>query len=261
MREVQVCALWVLLGVGCAARPAEPSADRAEPVTSAAHHPPMRIAAAGCAGPPAAPPTPGLPPLPPGMVCPYCTGDLPPGADPDDEPPSAPHLAVKWYPKTQRIDIDTDRADLKTVCERIGRLIGAPVLVDPAVEETLTVCLREIPWREGLEVIAKLTRCELEERPGKVFVFRQPGDLVSIQLDHAPLRTLLQLLAAYAGRDIVLPPQLLGTATVDLRGDVPTMLQGALDAARLPYDVEWGDPIRLRARSRIEVEPRLFELR
>jgi len=104
-----------------------------------------------------------------------------------------------------RIDIDVEDAGLADVMEQIGRLVDRNVLVDPSVQERVTVSLREIPWRDAVDVIARMTRCDVEERPGGILILTQPPR-VTIQFSDANVRTVLQLLAAYSGKTIVLGP-------------------------------------------------------
>lgn len=117
---------------------------------------------------------------------------------------------------SQRIHVDVDRVDLALVMERIGRQVGRNILVDPTVQETVTVSLRDIPWREAVDVIARMTRCEVEERTGGILVLTQPPK-VTIQFTDANVRTVLQLLAAYSGKNIIISPNVRGEITLDLK--------------------------------------------
>jgi type II secretory pathway component GspD/PulD (secretin) len=116
----------------------------------------------------------------------------------------------------QRIHIDVDNVDLADVMDLIGRQVGRNILVDPTVQESVTVSLRDIPWREAVDVIARMTRCEVEERPGGILVLTQPPK-VTIQFTDANVRTVLQLLAAYSGKNIIISPKVAGTVTLDLK--------------------------------------------
>jgi type II secretory pathway component GspD/PulD (secretin) len=116
----------------------------------------------------------------------------------------------------QRIHIDVDNVDLADVMDLIGRQVGRNILVDPTVQESVTVSLRDIPWREAVDVIARMTRCEVEERPGGILVLTQPPK-VTIQFTDANVRTVLQLLAAYSGKNIIISPRVNGTVTLDLK--------------------------------------------
>jgi type II secretory pathway component GspD/PulD (secretin) len=80
----------------------------------------------------------------------------------------------------------------------------------------VTVSLRDIPWREAVDVIARMTRCEVEERQGGILVLTQPPK-VTIQFTDANVRTVLQLLAAYSGKNIIISPNVRGEITLDLK--------------------------------------------
>lgn len=117
---------------------------------------------------------------------------------------------------SQRIHVDVDDVDLSEVMERIGRQVGRNILVDPSVQERVTVSLRDIPWREAVDVIARMTRCEVEERAGGILILTQPPK-VTIQFTDANVRTVLQLLAAYSGKNIIISPNVTGSVTLDLK--------------------------------------------
>jgi type IV pilus assembly protein PilQ len=115
-----------------------------------------------------------------------------------------------------RINLDVVREDLREVMDQIGRRVNRNILVDPDVNEEVTVALRDVPWLEAVEVIAQMTRCEVEERQGGVLMLTQPPK-VTIQFTDANVRTVLQLLAAYSGKNIIIAPEVGGRITLDLK--------------------------------------------
>jgi len=128
-----------------------------------------------------------------------------------------------------RIEVDVEDMDLAEVMEQIAAKSGARIEVDPNVSECVSVSLRQIPWREAVEVIAKMTRTEVHElREGGLLIY-QPGDL-HISYCNASARTVAQLLAAYSGKSLVLAPGALsGETTVEIRSDLaPGTLPGAM---------------------------------
>lgn len=102
------------------------------------------------------------------------------------------------------VSIDVDGEDLREYCERghpFGR--GAPpVLVDPSVDEKLSVRLHDVPWCDALAYVALLTRCQIEDR-GKVLVLTQPPP-VTIRTRGATVASLLKLLSGYAGKNLAI---------------------------------------------------------
>ncbi len=99
--------------------------------------------------------------------------ELTPDAD-SDAAPTPRRLVADPRQQTMRINIDVEGVDLADVMEQIGRQVGVKILVDPNLKETVTVSLREIPWREAVEVIAKMTRTEVLDQPGGALLLTQP---------------------------------------------------------------------------------------
>lgn len=69
-------------------------------------------------------------------------------------------------PPTVDFDFDEDRS-IADIIHTIGKVAGANIIVSPEVTGTLRVRLKDVPWRDALEEIAK-TRgyTVVEERPG-----------------------------------------------------------------------------------------------
>jgi len=128
-----------------------------------------------------------------------------------------------------RIDVDCEDADLAEAADEIGLLVGRNILVDPNVSESVTVTLQSIPWLEALEVIAKMTRCEVRHLDGGVILLTQPAE-ITIQ-GSEDLRTVLQLVAAKRGHNVTLPDSLSGSVEVRRLQLTDTTLQELLDKA------------------------------
>jgi type II secretory pathway component GspD/PulD (secretin) len=114
----------------------------------------------------------------------------------------------------REIDVSVEEADLRDVMDEIGRRVGRNIIVEPDIHEKVTISLRKIPWRDAVDVIAKMTKCEVEQR-GSILVLTQPPK-VTIQFTDANVRTVLQLLAAYSGKNIIISPEVRGDVTLDL---------------------------------------------
>lgn len=138
-----------------------------------------------------------------------------------------------------RISIDASGEDLAKVVERIGRAAGRNILVSPLVQEEVTLSLRDLRWSEVLRTVAAMTRCQIREMPGGILVLEQPPS-VSIQFTDANIRTVLQLLAAYSGKNVVIEEDVTGSITLDLK-EVPwdeALL--TIARARQLYVTLWG---------------------
>ncbi|MBL4844187.1 MAG: hypothetical protein JKY65_01565 [Planctomycetes bacterium] len=166
--------------------------------------------------------------------------------------------------QSMRINVDVEDTDLADVMEQIGQKVERNILVDPNVRETVTVSLNSIPWREAVEVIAKMTRCEVEDRGNGVLLLTQPPK-VTIQFQDANVRTVLQLLAAYSGKNIIISPQVTGEVTLDLKEVHWLRALHAIVKTSGDYEVvEDGDELlRVVPRSAIErqLETTVFKLK
>jgi type II secretory pathway component HofQ len=139
----------------------------------------------------------------------------------------SPPATAPEPPRDERIDVHTDHEPLQSVVARIGALVNRTILVDPTVQEVVTADLVAVPWREAIDVIARLCRCEVEERAGGALVLVQP-QIVTIQ-GEANARTTLQLLAAFEGRNIVLPDEVQGpVGSMDREGHPRELMRQVL---------------------------------
>ncbi len=142
---------------------------------------------------------------------------LAPARAQDGAPPIDPYtIGQERVQQSMRINVDVEDVDLADVMEQIGRQVGKNILVDPTVHETVRVSLRDIGWREAVDVIAKMTRCEVEEGEGGILLLTQPPK-VTIQFTEANIRTVLQLLAAYSGKNIIISQDVEANVTLDLK--------------------------------------------
>jgi len=116
----------------------------------------------------------------------------------------------------KQIDVDYVDTDLRQVMEDIGRKVGRNILVAPGIEETVTITLRDLPWLNAVRIISKLKKCEIEETVEGVLLLTQPPK-VTIQFNDTNVRTVLQLLAAYSGKNIIISPAVTGKVTLDLK--------------------------------------------
>lgn len=116
----------------------------------------------------------------------------------------------------RRIDIDLYHKDLRAIVSEIGRKVGRNILLAPGIEETLTIELRDINWVDALKIVAKQCRCEITMEAGEVILLTQPAR-VTIEFSDANVRTVLMLLAAYTGKNIVLDPKINGYVSLSLK--------------------------------------------
>lgn len=181
--------------------------------------------------------------------------DEPTDAKPDAEGESAESPAPSDASSQPRIDLKVEGADLADVLETIGRKVKRDLVLDTGVQETVSVNLENIPWKEAVGVIAQMTRCEIEwsERGA---LLRQPP---RISVSHVPsdARRTLSLLAMYLGHEVALHADVRGTlpATLEIKDmlvtDALDLITGSIEATWAIKDntLYAGPPDWVRART------------
>lgn len=162
--------------------------------------------------------------------------------------------SVSEFLQGSLVNIDVVDQDFRAVCESIAELAKANLVVAPRIDERITVQLRQIPWRQALKLICRMCGCEIERGTGGLLLVTQPPR-VTIQFSDANVRTVLQLLAAYSGKNIVISDDVKGQVTCDLKN---TRWDVALESLLITSDLharskgdmimvskaelDWGEP-------------------
>jgi hypothetical protein len=115
----------------------------------------------------------------------------------------------------QRIDVDFEEEELAAALGAVANFAATTVVVDPEVQAPITVSLRDIPWREAVDVMARMCRCDVEElAPGVLWVSRPAR--VTVEFQDTDVTTVLRLIASYAGVELVVTPGVVGRVSLDL---------------------------------------------
>lgn len=117
------------------------------------------------------------------------------------------------------ITIDVRDKDLREVLTDIGRQVDVNIVVDPNVQETVSLSLDAVEWREALELIARESECTIVQETPRLIRFTQPPQ-ISIEFQDADLKVVLELLAKQSGANIVISEDVEGKVSLALR-EVP----------------------------------------
>lgn len=112
------------------------------------------------------------------------------------------------------IELEAEAAQTGEVCERISAAVQRLVLIDPPLAERVTLRARG-PWRDVVDRLARQLRCDVEERPGGLLVLVQSQRVV-VRYDDADVREVIRELAAKAGKNVIIGPEVQGRVTLDL---------------------------------------------
>lgn len=117
------------------------------------------------------------------------------------------------------VTIDVREKDLAEVLAQISEQVDVNIVVDPQVEELVTLSLEAIDWKAALGVIARETNCVIVEVSDRLIRFTQPPS-INIEFQNADLAVVLDLLAKQSGANIVIAEDVDGKVSLTLR-DVP----------------------------------------
>ncbi|MGE4618731.1 MAG: hypothetical protein AAEJ04_02865, partial [Planctomycetota bacterium] len=117
------------------------------------------------------------------------------------------------------VTIDVREKDLGEVLAQISEQVDVNIVVDPQVDEIVTLSLDAIAWKDALDIIARETNCVVVEVSDRLIRFIQPP-AINIEFQDADLAVVLDLLAKQSGANIVIADDVEGKVSLTLR-DVP----------------------------------------
>jgi type II secretory pathway component GspD/PulD (secretin) len=114
------------------------------------------------------------------------------------------------------IDVAADDEPIRDVLRRIADQTGARLVVGPEVDRRVSLRLRQVSWPDAVRELTRRAKLTVEELPGGVLRVTQPSRVV-VQLQEADVQVALLLLARYAGRSVVIGPDVRGRISLELR--------------------------------------------
>ncbi len=139
----------------------------------------------------------------------------------------------------EEVSLDVEDASVSEIAAEIARQSGRTVLVDGDADARIALRLERVSWRDAADLVARLAHLRLRELPGEVLLIERPLR-VSVTFTDADVRTVLLLLARYAGQSIVIAPEVRGRITVDLKDVEPLTAIRAIAATAGDYVVLGG---------------------
>jgi len=96
--------------------------------------------------------------------------------------------------------------DLASVIASISSQAGKTILVAPDVHENVTLQLKPLPWRDAVDLVARMTACDVAPLGSECLIV-EPSPRVSFKLDRADVWTALRELAKRSGANIMVSHQ------------------------------------------------------
>jgi type IV pilus assembly protein PilQ len=139
-----------------ATAPPTPAANAVMPATAPAP-PAMAQGPANAAQPP--PPTPLPTPVAPARAPAQTPAQAPQQAQTTSQaPPGAPGRNYSGSPVT----LDFQGSDLRAVLRTFAEISGLNIVIDPAVQGSVDVALRDVPWDQALDIILRANKLDWE---------------------------------------------------------------------------------------------------
>jgi type IV pilus assembly protein PilQ len=116
---------------------------------------------------------------------------------------------------------------LRDVVQSIRRKAGVNIIMDAAIEDTVTIDLDNVEWRRALDLVAEAAGCVVVEVAGNVLRVEKPPR-VYFAFENADIQKVVDTIAKISGANIVMSPEVQGPITLRLK-NIPW--RDALDAA------------------------------
>jgi type IV pilus assembly protein PilQ len=114
---------------------------------------------------------------------------------------------------------------LRDVVQSISRQAGVNIVIDPGIEDRVTIDLEDVEWRQALDLVVEAAGCVVV-RKGTVLKVEKPPR-VYFAFENADVQKVIDTIAKISGANIVVAPEVQGSITLRLR-DIPW--RDALDA-------------------------------
>ena len=128
---------------------------------------------------------------------------------------------------TSRLTLRLKDRDLREVVESIRRKTNANIIMEPGIEEPVTIDLQDIHWRLALNLVAEQAGCIVSEGDAGVLRIEKPPR-VYFAFEDTDIAKVIDTIAKISGANIVVAPEVKGTISVRLK-NIPW--RDALDAA------------------------------
>ena len=128
--------------------------------------------------------------------------------------------------RASRLTLRLRDRDLREVVQSIRRKTSSNIIMEPGIEESVTIDLQDVHWRQALSLVAEQAQCIVTEAEGGVLKVEKPPR-VYFAFENTDIQKVIDTIAKISGANIVVAPEVKGTITVRLK-NIPW--RDALDA-------------------------------
>jgi type IV pilus assembly protein PilQ len=117
------------------------------------------------------------------------------------------------------VSLDVKERDLRDVLDFLRQESGANIVLDPGVEEKVTLSLEQVPWKAALHLASERAGCVVVELAPNLFKVEKPPR-VHFAFEDTDITKVIDAIAKISGANIVVAPEVKGTVTIRLK-DIP----------------------------------------
>ncbi|MBU0755015.1 MAG: hypothetical protein KJ645_07725, partial [Planctomycetes bacterium] len=113
------------------------------------------------------------------------------------------------------ITFEAKERPLADVLDHIRNIVGVNILLEPGVDETITLSLNDVPWRDALEIVAEKGNCIVIEKSPKIFKVEKPPR-VTFSFYDEDIKLVINAIAQSAGADVIIAPEVVGKVNMNV---------------------------------------------
>ena len=118
--------------------------------------------------------------------------------------------------RASRLTLRLRDRDLREVVQSIRRKTSSNIIMEPGIEESVTIDLQDVHWRQALSLVAEQAQCIVTEAEGGVLKVEKPPR-VYFAFENTDIQKVIDTIAKISGANIVVAPEVKGTITVRLK--------------------------------------------
>ncbi len=107
------------------------------------------------------------------------------------------------------ITFEAKERPISDVLDHIRSLVGINILLAPGIEDTITLKLNDVPWRDALEIVAEKADCIVIEKSSKIYRVEKPPR-VTFSFTDEDIKLVINAIAQSAGADVIIAPDVEG---------------------------------------------------
>lgn len=151
--------------------------------------------------------------LPVSAQSPEQAGEAPPAQQPQEQQGVSSEAQGD---RSSRLTLRLKDRDLREVVSSIRKRTSVNIIMDQAIEATVTIDLQDVAWRQALELVAEQAGCVVAEVDGGVLRVEKPPR-VYFAFENTDIQKVIDTIAKISGANIVVAPEVRGSITVRLK--------------------------------------------